>query len=143
VQYTYTLAKNVGSALSLFACAPLDTSKVDYVPNSATGGAVPLSSLCPAAASALANGQQSFSEMAATAGAPVLSVGWFGNVATGESANFGFQVKVTTKTAGTLSQSVRLFDLTPGSTWRTSVAAPNVTIYQLLYLLNIFKNYAP
>jgi immune inhibitor A len=125
VTYNYQLNQNWGSQLSLFACVPLDTAKVDFVPGSGTNGAVPLPMSCPAAASALAS-DQPLSALAADETSAVTAVGWTGgNIGTGVSSpGFGFEVKVK-PVIGTLSSNVMLYD--QGSWW-TTVTAPDVTI---------------
>jgi immune inhibitor A len=119
VQYTYVLTQNQGSALSLFACSPLDTNTVEYVAGSGTNNAVPLPTTCPAAAAQVASGGQ-LSAMAASPQATVAAVAWTGNVATTASANFSFQVKVKA-VIGSINQTVMLFD--QGAFWRTLSAA--------------------
>lgn len=122
ITYRFWLNQNLGSALSLFACAPLDTAKVEYVAGSATDGAFPLSSSCPAAAAALAEGKVTIDQLAPIAEEPVLAIGWFKNVGTWQNARFTFQVKVKA-TSGSIDQAVRLFDLTPDSTWSKTIPA--------------------
>ncbi len=125
VTYNYQLNQNWGSLLSLFACVPLDTAKVDFVPNSGTNGAVPLPMSCASAASALA-GDQTLSALAADATSAVTAVGWTGgNIGAGVSSpGFGFKVKVK-PVIGTLSSNLLLYD--QGSWW-TTVTAPDVPI---------------
>jgi hypothetical protein len=109
VEYTYTLAENWGSALNLFACAPLDTERVSYVAGSGKGGAVALPMSCPAAAAALAADANALSSLASVDAGHVEAVGWTANVATGGSGGFAFQVKAKA-VSGVLAQSVMLFD---------------------------------
>jgi immune inhibitor A len=125
VTYNYTLNQNWGSPLSLFACVPLDTTKVEFVPGSGTGGAVALPMSCASAAGALSS-DQPLSALAADATSAVAAVGWSGgNIGTGiSSPGFGFQVKVKV-VAGVLHQSVNLYD--SGSLW-TTLNASNVTV---------------
>jgi len=121
IQYTYVMTQNWGSPLSLYVCAPIDTSKVTYVPGSATNGAVPQTASCPAAPTALAASV----EAPDAPDAPIASVVWTGNVATGGNASFGFQVTPTTA-VGAIRGSARVFDLTSGSTWKKNVIGPDV-----------------
>jgi immune inhibitor A len=122
VRYTYNLVENWGSPLELFACVPLDTSRVEYVAGSGTGGAVPLPMSCSAAAAALAEGAQALAQAAADRSAE--AVGWTGSVPTTGQAGFSFQVKVKA-ISGALSQSVALYD--GGAEWKTLQAA-DVTV---------------
>ena len=125
VTYNYQLNENWGSPLSLFACVPLDTAKVDFVPGSGTNGAVALPMSCASAASAL-SGDQTLSALAADATSAVAAVGWTGgNIGTGVGGlGFSFKVKVK-PVVGTLSSSVLLYD--QGSWW-TTVTAADVSI---------------
>ena len=108
VPFKFKVIENIGSAMNLFACAPLDTEKVEYVTRSATNGAMPLSSLCPDAAAALAAGQD-LNQLASTTNGPVLSVGWFGNLGTQRGGEFSFEVEATGP--GAVDQSIHVFDL--------------------------------
>lgn len=125
VTYDYKFRQNWGSPLSLFACVPLDTTKVEFVPGSGTGGAVALPMSCASAASALSS-DQPLSALAADATSSVAAVGWTGgNIGTGiGSPGFGFQVKVKA-VAGMLSSNVMLYD--QGAAW-TTLTASDVTV---------------
>jgi len=125
VTYNYTLNQNWGSPLSLFACVPLDITKVEFVPGSGTNGAVALPMSCAAAASALAD-DRPLGAFAANATSTVMAVGWTGgNIGTGVgSPGFGFKVNVKVLT-GLLHQSVNLYD--GGSLW-TALNANDVTV---------------
>jgi hypothetical protein len=124
VTYNYTLVQNWGSPLSIFACVPLDTSKVEFVAGSGTNGAVPLPMPCPTAA-ALAGDNATLSSLSTDAAASVVAVGWTGgNIGTGLGGNFSFQVKVKTA-AGTLSGQTLVYD--QGSLF-TTVPAADVTV---------------
>ena len=125
VTYNYTFDQNLGSPLSLFACAPVDTTKVDFVDGSGTNGAVALPMSCADAAAALAN-HRSLSSLSAKAPSAVMAVGWTGGnigTATG-NLSFGFKVKVKAL-IGNLASEVRLYD--QGEYW-TTLNAANVTI---------------
>ena len=133
IQYTYLMAQNWGSPLNLYACAPVDTSKVTYVPGSATNGAMASTAACPTAPTSLA-----LSETPNTADAPIASVVWTRDVGTGSSASFSFQV--TSKSlVGTIPTSIRVFDLTPGSTWKKTVTGPDVLAQYMNFLPLILK----
>ena len=122
IQYAYAMNQNWGSPLSLYVCAPIDTSKVTYVAGSATNGAVAQTTSCPSAPTAPAS--------ITAPDAPVASIVWTGNVATGGAANFSFEV--TSKTAeGSIAGSARVFDLTPGSTWKQNVVGADVAALPL------------
>jgi hypothetical protein len=133
LQYTATL-HNVGSQSSLFACVPLDTSKVKYVPGSATGGAAPLPS-CPASGSAVVGDLQALNEMAADATATVGAIAWtISDLACEASAGFGFQVEVTAL-LGTIEGDLLVYDNQADLMW-TSLTAPSVELIppQQVYL---------
>jgi PKD repeat protein len=122
IQYTYVLTQNQGSQLSLFACAPIDTSKAAYVAGSVTNGAIPLPIPCSAAQTALASGDARL--LTAIAGiAGVQSIGWTGNVATGLGTGFSFQVKPIA--VGSFDTSVTLYDQ---NTYWTTLPASRVTV---------------
>jgi len=125
VGYNFNLNQNLGSALSLFACAPIDTSKAEYVAGSATGGAWPLASDCPAVASALADGKTSLAQMAAAEGMTVRAIGWYQQVGTRGSARFSFRL-LPKAGVSAVNQSMQLFDL--NSMWRKTFTAPAVNI---------------
>jgi len=124
LRYRFNLNQNLGSATALFACAPLDTAKVAFVAGSATDGAMPLASSCPAAAAALDAGQ-SLESVQATGAEPVKSIGWFRPVMVKQAGSFDFQVKVLA-TSGSLSQAINVFEI--GGVWRKAYNAPPVTV---------------
>jgi len=90
VTYRYQVAGNQGSSLNLFACVPLDLTKLTYVDGSVTNGAVPLTAPCDVAAAAVSSGQ-GLPQASASAADPIVAIGWVGYIANGASGGFSFQ----------------------------------------------------
>ena len=127
VRYTLNVNENQGSAMQLFACAPIDTTKVEYVPGSVTENGLPLSALCPDVPAGMTMEQLNLSALEARENQPVLAVAWYRGLATKDTGRFSFEVKVKAAT-GTLQQQFRLFDMIINSNWRKTVDAPAVTV---------------
>ena len=121
VKYSFDLKKNEGVPLDLFACAPLDTSRVGYVPFSGKGGAVPLPMPCEQFAAALKQGPVALAQETRGGGPEPVAVAWTANVPAGGAGSFSFGVKVKA-VSGELSQNLLLFD--NGELWRTLAADP-------------------
>jgi immune inhibitor A len=91
VTYRYEVAGNQGSPLNLFACVPLDLTKLTYVDGSVTNGAVPLTAPCDVAAAAVSAGQR-LPQASASAADPIVAIGWVSYIANGASGSFDFGV---------------------------------------------------
>lgn len=91
VAYRYQIPGNLGSGFNLFACAPLDQTKLTYVDGSVTNGAIPLTQSCDAVAAALSAGQ-GLPQASPNAADPVVAIGWTAYVGSGDSKGFGFSV---------------------------------------------------
>jgi immune inhibitor A len=120
----FKVIENIGSAMNLFACAPVDPAMAEYVTRSATNGAMPFTSSCPNVAEALTAGQD-INELSAATNGPVLSVGWFQQLGTQRGGEFGFQLRATGE--GSFEPVVNVFDLWSG--WSAQYVAPMVDIY--------------
>jgi len=97
--YTCLVTQNIGSKVNTLAVIPLDTDKIEYVPGSAFGGAVPV----PTGFSSeeLANlyahgGWGAIRELASSSAGEIGSIAWIQSLSTGQGAEFGFSVKVKT-----------------------------------------------
>jgi len=119
INYAYQIPNNAGPLLNVFACVPLDTSKMTYVDGSATNGAVALTESCEAASAALRAGQALPQAIAADS---VQAVAWFGSVASGAGGGFGFGVTANPGAGvipGPIAQLSR-----DGVPWQNLPAAP-------------------
>jgi immune inhibitor A len=110
VRYTYKLDINQGAPQSLFVCVPLDLTRVSYVANSATGGAVPQNSACPTSAAA-----------PSAPGATTQSIQWNGYVEHNGTATFTFDVMLVSG-GGLFDQNAELW--TDGSPWASIPSNP-------------------
>jgi immune inhibitor A len=92
ITYKYQLPKNQGAPMNLFACVPLDPTKLAYVANSVTNGALALSQTCDELGSALASGQN-LPQVSVTAADPIRSIAWTAYVARDADASFSFAAR--------------------------------------------------
>jgi len=117
VRYTFQIKDNQGGPVSLYACVPLDTSKVEYVEGSATNGATLLNESCDGTA-----GQ---------------AIGWTGYVDHGGTATFSFDVRIKAG-VGLMDQNVHLYKA--GELWATIPAQPvKVNAAYTVYLPIVLK----
>lgn len=142
VDYTYKLHQNIGSPIFALVVVPLDTSLVQYVPDSAWGGAMPLPSGVSAAQAAAAfaeGGQGALADLASSQAGEIGSVAWVGgDVATGEGGGeFGFGVKVMTPVAGTIELPAMVYN--NQSAVQTTEGQPVDIISRQIFLPLVFK----
>ena len=130
-------ASNIGSALDSFFFLPLSPG-VEYVPGSAYGGAFPLT----AGALASLAAEREIQDLAPMAGAAgldnaVVGVGYTAPVGTGDSVDFGFQVRVTAN-GGLIHHSASIFDgslLVAGLWSDTLMVEPEAEVVTETYLV--------
>ena len=124
--------KNAGNQTSYIACVPLDTSLVDYVAGSVTGGAAELTA-CPTSATMM-------SELKAPAAGEVAALAWIVNDALPGAVTEDYSFQVKAKAAGTLVMDVIVITLTPEGAIYSSVLSPDVElVVNLAYLPCVSK----
>jgi len=138
--YTCTIGKNIGTVMDALAVITLDTRKVKYVPNSAFGGAAPMS--CGVSAEELAElhasgERRAVRELASSDSADVCSIVWAKYLGTGMGADpFGFSVEV--KIGGDIDMAAHFFE--QGELLQVE-EADTVTVSANIYLPLVFKSY--
>ncbi|MBC8422467.1 MAG: 5'-nucleotidase C-terminal domain-containing protein [Chloroflexi bacterium] len=141
--YTCDIEKNIGSKVDALAVIPLDTKKVEYVPKSAFGGAVPVPGGFSAEELAklyASGGWGALRELASSSAGEMGYIVWIRSLGTGQGADpFGFSVKVKT-VAGEIDMTAYFYD--EEELFQTE-AADTVNVTARIYLPLIFKNYAP
>ncbi|MBM4466071.1 MAG: M6 family metalloprotease domain-containing protein, partial [Chloroflexi bacterium] len=139
--YTCDIEKNIGSKVDALVVIPLDTRKVEYVPRSAFGGAVPVpSGLSPEELAKVYayGGWGAVRELASSATGKVGSIVWIKSLATGQGADpFGFSVEVTVG-GGDVDVAAYFFD---NEEVFQVEEADTVTVTARIFLPLIFKSY--
>lgn len=144
VTYTYTINQNIGSGMSPAVVAiPLDTTRVEYVPGSAFGGAIPVPGGMTAdelTALYREGGLRALKQLAVSQASEAGMIVWAGDLAHLQSApSFGFQVRVkpllgTIDLVANGSYEGQVFQTTPANTVTV------VPAYQA-YLPVVLKNH--
>jgi immune inhibitor A len=124
--------KNAGSEMSYIACVPLDTTKVEYVAGSATGGAAELTS-CPTSSAML-------SSLKAPSASTVGALAWIVNDALPGATTESYAFQVMAKGAGKLVTKASVTTLTLEGTIYTSLTTQDVKLVEnLLFLPTVSK----
>ena len=137
--YTCNIEQNIGTAVYALAVIPLDTEKVEYVPHSIFGGAMPMP--CGLSAEELAElyaseGWGALEELASSNPADVCSIIWAKYLGTGKGSEFGFSVRV--RVGGHIDMAVNFFE--QDELFQVE-QANTVTVSAKIYLPQVFKNY--
>ncbi len=123
--------KNAGSEMSYIACVPIDTTLVDYVAGSATGGAAELTA-CPTSSAMM-------SSLKAPTASSVAALAWIINDALpGTSESYSFQVMA--KSAGVLATESVITTLTVQGSIYTSLTSPDVKLVANVWYLPTVSN---
>jgi|GEM_PF-321371 len=139
--YTCDIEKNIGSKVNTLAVIPLDTDKVEYVPKSVFGGAVPMPcGFSPEDLAKLyASGGWGALRELASSDADVCSIVWIKSLATGQGADpFGFSVEVTVG-GGDVDLAAHFLD--DGEVFQVE-EADTVTVTARIFLPLVFQHYA-
>ena len=139
--YTYHITQNIGSRVDAFTAIPLDTTRVQYVPDSAFGGAVPMPTGLTVQQLAdiyAQGGRSALAEMTSSAADEVGAIAWIGSLGSGMGdIDFGFSVKVKI-VSGQVDMAASLYD--EGEIFQTTHAdTVNVVAAQTIYLPLIIR----
>lgn len=139
--YTYDITQNIGGLVDAFVAIPLDTTQVEYVPDSTFGGAVPMPKGLTVQQFAdiyARGGRSALAEMASGAADKVGAIAWIGSLGSGTGdIGFGFSIKVKI-VSGQIDMAASLYD--EGEIFQTTHAnTVDIIAARTIYLPTVLK----